>query len=127
MDANQMILVIIVMLASLIVVFGIYFLIVALMNKKRTKKVKTIFDSTNLVEEESLMNVLDEKRNLEYNTPTQTEERFVMNQDQVQMVKSNSLTQEEKVNPFGVDLTMRSNDNVTLDIPNENEQNRFFK
>lgn len=128
MDANQIILLIIVVLASLIAVFGIYFLIIFLMNRKREKKVDTIFNPNNLVEEESLMNVMDEKKNVEFQNSFKNEDQFVLDQEEVKMVATDSMTREQQVNPFGVDLTMHTTDNTPIEIPDEdNSQNRFFK
>ncbi len=59
METNQILLIVIVVLVSIIAIFGIYFLVLYLMNRKREKKIDNIFDPTKLVEEESLMNVLD--------------------------------------------------------------------
>lgn len=125
MDTNQMILIAIIILSSIIVIFGGYFLVVFLINKKREKKVKTIFDPSNLVEEESLMNVMDEKRNLEYKTPDT--ERFVNDAEEVKVVTSQALSREEKVNPFGVDMTMRTKDNTKIELNDANNQNKFIK
>lgn len=125
MDTNQMILIAIIILSSIIVIFGGYFLVVFLINKNREKKVKTIFDPSNLVEEESLMNVMDEKRNLEYKTPDT--ERFVNDAEEVKVVTSQALSREEKVNPFGVDMTMRTKDNTKIELNDANNQNKFIK
>ena len=98
------------------------------MNKKREKKVNTIFDPTNLVEEESLMNVMDEKKNIEFKASVD-QERFVQNAEEVQVVTTQGLSQEQKANPFGVDMTIRNKDNSTVQLPdqtNNNNQNKFF-
>lgn len=126
MDSNQTILLVIIILVSLIIVFGAYLLIVYLLNKKREKKIDTIFNPNNLVEEESLMNVMDEKRNLEYKTEVD-QERFVQNVDNVEVVTSDAMTREEQVNPFGVDLTLRTKDNTKLEIQDPDNKNRFIK
>ena len=126
MDINQIILLIIIILVSLIVVFGAYNLIVYLLNKKREKKIDTIFNPNNLVEEESLMNVMDEKRNLEYKEPVD-KERFVQNVDEVNVVTSEAMTREEQVNPFGVDMTIRNKDNTKVEIQDPDNHNRFIK
>lgn len=127
MEANQIILLAIVILVSIIVVFGAYFLIVYLMNKKREKKIDTIFNPNNLVEEESLMNVMDEKRNLEYSDKKQDQERFVINQENIETIASpQAMTQEQKVNPFGVDMTMRTKDNTPVEPTNNDSGNKFI-
>lgn len=126
MDINKIISYAIIVLLSIIIIFGVYFLVIFLINKKREKKVKTIFDPNNLVEEESLMNVMDEKRNIEYRTDVDRE-RFVDNSNEVKIVTSQALSQEEKVNPFGVDMTMRNKDNTKIEIEDSNSQNKFIK
>ena len=64
MTINQIILLIIVILFSIILIFGIYFLTLYFLNKKREKKIDNIFNPNNIVEEESLLNVMDKKRNV---------------------------------------------------------------
>lgn len=127
MTPNQIILLAIVILSSIILVFGAYFLIIFLLNKKREKKIDTIFNPTNLVEEQSLLNVMDEKRNLEYNVKEEkNQEKFVTNIDEVEMISNETnFSQEQKVNPFGVDMTMRRNDNSTIEVQ-DNNGNKFI-
>lgn len=127
MTANQILILVIVILLSIIVVFGIYFLLAFLKSKKKEKKVETIFSPTNLVEEESLMNVMDDKKNVEFKKNENTE-RFVSPSNEVQMVTSNSMSQEQKVNPFGVDLTLRTKeDGQKIEIQDPNNTNKFIK
>ncbi len=123
METNQILLIVIVVLVSIIAIFGIYFLVLYLMNRKREKKIDNIFDPTKLVEEESLMNVMDEKRNVEFK---KNDEKFVTNNEEVKIITS-GLTQEEKVNPFNVDLTMRQKDNTPIEIKDPDNQNKFIK
>ncbi len=123
METNQILLIVIVVLISIIVIIGIYFLVLYLMNRKREKKIDNIFDPTKLVEEESLMNVMDEKKNVEFK---QNEEKFINNNEQVKMISS-GLTQEEKVNPFNVDLTLRQKDSTPIEINDPNNKNKFIK
>lgn len=126
MTANQIVIIAIVVLASIIVIFGIYFLIVHLLNKKRDKKINTIFDPENLVEEESLLNVMDEKKNIESTTSNANQDKFISDQETTQFQATNTLTQEQKINPFGVDLTMRTKDNTKIEIKDSNDQNKFI-
>ncbi len=119
---------IIIVLTSIIVVFGIYFLIIFLLNKKREKKLDTIFNPTNLVEENSLMNMMDEKRNLEFTKEeNKHQDRFVVDQEMVDIiaVEENSIPQSQKTNPFGVDMTMRTKDNTPIEPQSEN-RNKFI-
>ncbi len=128
MTTNQILMLIIVILVSIITVFGIYFLIVYLINKKKEKKVDTIFNPSNLVEEESLMNVMDEKKNVEFKKPENNTERFVSNNDEVKIITSETMSQEQKVNPFGVDLSLRTKeDGHKLEIQDGSNTNKFIK
>ncbi len=127
MDINQILLFVIVVLSSIIAIFLVYFLIIFLMNRKREKKVKTIFDPSTLVEEESLMNVLDDKKNIEFKNPA-PQENFVSNAQQVNVVTSQVISQEQKSNPFGVDMTKHNRNDVPVDIPEQpNSQNKFIQ
>ncbi len=123
METNQILLIVIVVLVSIIAIFGIYFLVLYLMNRKREKKVDNIFDPTRLVEEESLMNVMDEKRNVEFK---KNEEKFVNNSEEVKIISS-GLTREEKANPFNVDMTMHKKDNTPIEVNDPNNKNKFIK
>jgi len=125
-SANEILLLLIVILSSLIIVFGIYFLSNYLLNLKRKKKIDNVFDPSNLVEEESLMNVMDDKKNAEFKPKGADQERFVKSNDEVKFVTS-GLTQEEKINPFDVDLTMRTKDNVKYEVPDYENNNKFIK
>jgi len=123
METNQILLIVIVVLISIIVIIGIYFLILHLMNKNREKKINNIFDPTRLVEEESLMNVMDEKRNVEFK---KNEEKFVNNSEEVKIIAS-GLTQEQKTNPFNVDMTMHKRDSTPIEVKDPNNKNKFIK
>ncbi len=122
MDTNQILLIIIVVLISVIVIFALYFLVFHLVNRKNDKKTVSIFNPENLVEEESLMNVMDEKKNVEFQSD---EEKFVNNNEEVKIVSSD-LTQQEKVNPFNIDMTLRKKDNTKITIEDDNK-NKFIK
>lgn len=123
METNQILLIVIVVLISIIVIIGIYFLVLYLMNKNREKKIDNIFDPTRLVEEESLMNVMDEKRNVEFK---KNEEKFVNNSEEVKIIAS-GLTQEQKTNPFNVDMTMHKKDSTPIEIKDPNNKNKFIQ
>lgn len=127
MDINQIILIIIVVLISIIVLLGIYFLITFLIKNKQGKKEKSLFDPTKLHEEESLVKIMDEKKNVEFKNNNQ--DQFINNQEKVNIVTSDVMEQEQKVNPFGVDLTKRTEDNTPIDnFPdNYNNNNKFIK
>ncbi len=125
MDINQILLIIIVILASLIIIFVIYFLLHFLFNLKREKKRATIFDPSKLVEEESLMNALDEKKNLEYHN-TVDKERFLNNTEDVKVVTNEALTHEQKVNPFGIDMSNANQPNENQNYIDSNNKNKFI-
>ncbi len=127
MDINQIILIIIVVLISIIVLLGIYFLITFLIKNKQGKKEKSLFDPTKLHEEESLVKIMDEKKNVEFKNNNQ--DQFINNQEKVNIVTSDVMEQEQKVNPFGVDLTKRTEDNTPIDnfSDNYNNNNKFIK
>lgn len=127
MTVNQILILMIVILSSIILIVGTYLLVIFFMNKKREKKIDSIFNPSNLVEEESLMNVMDEKRNLEFKN-TENEDKFILDNSDVEIVTSNALSREEKVNPFGVDLTMRKKeDGSPIEIQEANNKNKFIK
>lgn len=127
MDINQIILIIIVILISIIVLIGLYFLITFLIKNKQGKKEKSLFDPTKLHEEESLVKIMDEKKNVEFKNNNQ--DQFINNQEKVKIVTSDVMTQEQKVNPFGVDLTKRTEDNTPIDNnpTGYNNNNKFIK
>lgn len=129
MDINQIIILAIVVLVAVIVVFGVYFLIVYLKNKKATKKSDTIFNPTNLVEEESLLNVMDRKKNVEFVDEKPEEKKMFLSDDKgVDIVTLEVLKEKENVvNPFGVDMTMRTKDNVEIKPTSETSNNKFIK
>lgn len=74
------------------------------------------------------MNVMDKKRNVEYINTKKDEERFINTKEEVKMVSSEALSQEQKVNPFGVDLTQRNKeDGHPIEYQDPNNTNKFFK
>ena len=116
MDINQILLIIIVILVALIVIVAGYMILHHLINSKREKKFDSIFDPSKLVEEKSLMNVLDEKK-------------FVTNAEEVKVVSTpDAMSREQKVNPFGVDMTIKTKDDVPV-VPTDpsQNQNKFFQ
>lgn len=129
MSINQILIIVIVVLISIILIVGSYFAVVYLLNKKREKKIDNIFNPSNLVEEESLLNVMDEKKMLDFVKDNENSDSFVKQDQNVQIVTSEVMTQEKKTNPFGVDMTRldKNNDAITYDIPDENNKNKFIK
>ncbi len=126
MDANQILLIVIVVLVSIIIVVVAYFLIIHLINHKRSKKIDNVFNPTNLIEEDSLMNVMDEKKNVDFKKASNNEERFVLDNEDVKIATSDALTREQKANPFGVDLTKRTKDNQRIEIKDPKKSGKFF-
>lgn len=127
MDINQILLLAIVILGSIIVIFVVYFILNYFLNIKREKKIDSIFDPATLVEEESLMNVLDEKHNLDHNqTPRQ--DSFVAPHVEVKLASQEAVSREQKVNPFGIDLSSNKDDQPAPSIEDsQNNQNKFLK
>lgn len=125
-DINQIILIAIVVLASIVVLFILYFTITYFMKHKQGKKERSLFDPTNLHEEESLVKVMDEKKNVEFKT---NDNQFVQNQEKVNIVTSEVMEQEQKINPFGVDMNKQTLDNnPNYDFQSEeNSNNKFIK
>lgn len=127
MDANQILVIIIVILVGFILVFGTYFIYTTIYNKRHKKKTDTIFDTNNLVEEESLMNVMDEKRNFDFKNETENEKFTFVDDTPVETATSEVMKTEEQINPFDVDMTKKTRDNV--DYVKEEEtrtSNKFF-
>lgn len=129
MSINQILIIIIVVLVSLIIIIGTYFSIVYFINKKREKKIDNIFNPSNLVEEESLMNVMDEKKMLDFVKDNDNSDNFVKQNEEVQVVTSEVMAQEKKTNPFGVDMTRldKNNDTISYNEPDINSKNKFIK
>lgn len=126
MDINQIIIIAIIILVGVILVFGTYFLITFINQKNKEKKVNNIFNPNNLVEEESLLNTMDEKRNLE-EKEEQKESTYIEQEVNFDVhVNQQTLDYQKKINPFNVDMTMRSNDNSPI-IDEENKNNKYFK
>ena len=99
MNANEIMLLIIIVIAGFMLVLEIYFGYIYLMKKVKNKKVDSIFTPEKLIEEESLMNSMDDKRNIEF----KNKDSFT-NEAPVKLVE-NETTSTEQINPFNVDLT----------------------
>ena len=129
MDPNQTIILAIIILSGIIVVFTVYFLIIFIHNKKSEKKIDTIFNPQNLIEEDSLMNVMDEKKNVEFTTKTKIENNnFLSENVDAKMVTSSVRKQDQQINPFGVDMTKHTLDKAPIIEDDEDRsQNKFFK
>lgn len=130
LDINQIIIIAIVVLISIIVLLGIYFLITFIINKKKGKKEDSLFNPSNLVEEDSLVKVMDEKKNVEFNNANK-DNSFVQNQQQVNMVQNDAIQNQQQANPFGINMNAPMNGNSNnnpFDIPDQtNNNNKFIK
>ena len=125
MSKNEIILLAIIAIVGVIIVFAIYFGYIYTRSKISKKKVDSIFDPEKLVEEESLMNTMDEKRNVEYKTPTQ--DNFITEDTTVDLVQSET-PNNTQINPFGVDLTKTTIEGKDyIKEEEERAQNKFFK
>ena len=128
MDANQIMIIAIIILFGIIFVFGIYFAIVNIYNKRHEKKMDTIFNTDNLIEEESLMNILDDKKNIDFKEEKKEDKRtFIQDTPDVEIVTSKVMENEGPINPFSVDLTKKTRDSKDNTSVPENSGNRFFK
>lgn len=127
MDTNMILIAGIVALSGVILVFGIYFAYIYFYNKNHKKKKDTIFDASNLVEEESLMNVLDEKKNVEFKNEEKNDKFTFVSNDEVEIAETDVMKEEEQINPFGVDLTKKTRENVDyIKEEEERKERKFF-
>ena len=128
-DINKIIIIAIIILAGIILVVGIYFIVNQLKNRQKKVKEKD-FEQKKLVEEESLLNVMDDKKNIEFNNK-KDETQFVNSAETVSIAKSEAIESEEKqnaqVNPFGVDLTNQKQveEVAKIKLP-EQKNNKYF-
>lgn len=125
MNDNEIILLVIIIAIAIILVIAIYFGFIYAKSKITKKKVDSIFDPERLIEEESLMNSMDEKINVDFSNSGK--DNFVNDTVKVDMVKTDSPTDNEQINPFGVDLTKTTQ--YGKDYIKEEEkrtQNKFF-
>lgn len=126
MDDSKIIILLVVIVLGIALVFGFYFLFVYLYNRRHEKKINTIFDTDNLVLEGSLMNVLDEKKNIDFNGENNGEKFVLDNGVDVDVATTKSLEKEVKINPFDVDLTKRTRDNIDYVKEEEERKNKKF-
>lgn len=126
MSTNQIIFLIIVVLTGIILVIVTYLILVHFMSKKKNRKVELIFAPERLIEEESLMNVMDEKKNVDFNNAPKVENKKFLTdtEDKVEIVQTDTV-KPVQINPFGVDLTLREKDNTPISMPSENK-NKFL-
>jgi len=128
MDLNQVVIIVIVVLIGILLVIGVYFSISFLSQKKNKLKADTKFNVNNLVENNSLLEVMSEKpKTLD---EKQKKNEMLNSDDSI----NNSVTYKEVVkkneplNPFGVNLS-GNNDNKSS-IPDVNitsdEGGKFF-
>lgn len=128
-DINYIIIIAIVVLISIIVLLAIYFIITTVIKKKKGKKADSLFNPSNLVEEDSLVKIMDEKKNVEFKRNDTSS--FVQSPEQVNIVTNQATESQAPVNPFGVNMNTQENNNnkdpnpTFFDIPNNN--NRFIK
>lgn len=125
---NQIIIVAIIVLLAVIVVFGIYFLVTGINSKRQNKKENIKFNTDNLVEEESLLNVMDEKKNIDFNVQKNESNNFINNEENVEIAVTDTVKENDPANPFGVDMTPHLKD-ASLnqnDFQEENNGNKFF-
>lgn len=99
MSTNEIILLAIIVIVGFIFVFGVYFGYIYFMKNIKHKKVDSIFSPEKLVEEDSLMNSMDDKKNVEF----KSNDNFTTNEAPVKLVSNETTT--EQINPFGVNLT----------------------
>ena len=112
MTTNEIMILIITIIAGILLVLGIYFGYTFITSKTYTKK--NSFNTENLIDEESLMNFMDKKRNIEYG------ELFTKPEKDKQ--------EDKKINPFGVEFTEKTVE--TKDYIKEDEEKakrKFFK
>lgn len=130
LDPNKILIIVIVILIGVILVFGVYFLIVFLNNRNHEKKFDSLFGSNTGVEEKSLMNDMDEKKNVYSNIGLKIKNRL-QNTDNNGYDNSTVSTYTPPSgprmnnNPFGIDLTPRDKTGEKKNI--ENSQNKFIK
>ena len=127
MGANEIMLIAIIVIIGVILVFGVYFGYIFIKSRITNKKADSIFSPENLVEEESLMNVMDEKKNIEFNdVKADKSNEFFTNVDNVDIVKTENSN--EPLNPFGVDLTKNTIEGKDyIKEEKEKAKNKYFQ
>ena len=124
MDINQIIIIAIVVLSALIIVVVGYYVINKIIIKKSEGK-ETLIKPNTLYEEESLMNMMDEKRTIEYQASDKNTNTYINEDESVNIVETKVMEENKAINPFNVDLTKKViSDN---DIERQNSENKFFK
>lgn len=121
MNINNLLLIAIAVLLGVLTIVIIYLIVSALTKKKTGKHIDELFDPDRLVEEESLMNSLDEKRNVDFQNQ-KDEARFLTSQKEVEIVRTEE-TQEKKLDPFNINGVQKK-DNQQESTQENN--NRFF-
>lgn len=107
-DINQIILTAIVILIIIIVLLSAYF-IFAQIKKKHKEKEKKQWSPENLKEEDSLVNLTNEKK-----TP-------LPSNNTIENISSNETKKEEEtINPFGINMTKSEEEN-RVDFNNDNK------
>lgn len=124
MDINQIIIIAIVVLSALIIVVVGYYVINKIIIKKSDGK-ETLIKPNTLHEEESLMNMMDEKRTIEYQASDKNTNTYINEEESVNIVETKVMEENKTINPFNVDLTKK----VISDkeIERQNSENKFFK
>ena len=125
MSTNEIILLAIVIIGTILLVFTIYFLYIFFNHKVKKKKVDSIFIPEKLQEEESLLNSMDKKTNIEFNK--KEESNTFTNANDIKILKDEK-NNNVPLNPFGIDLTKTTHEN--RDYVKEEEErlkNKFFR
>ena len=122
MDINQIIIIAIIILVAIIVVILGYYFINKLIEKKSEGK-STLINPNKLHEENSLMNMMDDKKNMEYQTEDNKTNTYINKDEKIEVAETSMVKEEKPINPFGVDLTKKVDN-----MPNysENNDNKFF-
>lgn len=122
MDINQIIILAIVILSAIIVVIISYYLINKYLEKKSEGK-DSLFNPNKLHEEDSLMNMMDDKKNMEYQKEDNKTNTYINNNQTVKVAETDSAKDLKPINPFGIDLEPKENKNPNIE---DNSQNKFF-
>ena len=125
MSTNEIMLIAIIVIIGAFLAFGLYFGFVFIKSRKKTKRTDLMFSSEKLIEEESLINIMDDKNNFEYSSDDEakTPNTFV-NVDNVNIVKTE--TKNEPLNPFDVDLTRKTRESRDYIKEDEERQKKKY-
>lgn len=121
MNVNNLLLIAIAILLGVLTIVIIYLIASSLTKKKTGKHIDELFDPDRLVEEDSLMNSLDEKKNVDFQNKTD-EAKFLTSQEKVEIVRTDE-AKEKKLDPFNINGN-QNNDNKQKSTQENN--NRFF-